>query len=164
MKPMTALGGGLAGACAVSLLHETARRMVPQAPRMDLLGKEAIVKSLRASHHKVPGDESLFLWALAGDIFSNAIYYSITGMGKSKNMWARSAAMGLVAGIGAVALPKHLGLNEKHSNRSTTTQLMTVGLYLTGALITTAVIKMLERKKSYKAQVWEQKLVTSAMG
>ena len=52
MKTIAALGGGLAGAAAVTLLHETVRRIVPEAPRMDLLGKQALSKGLNAAGWK----------------------------------------------------------------------------------------------------------------
>src|ERR1700694_48088 len=116
MKTLAALGGGLAGACAVSLIHETVRRIVPEAPRMDLLGMNAISKGLRAAGYERPGREQLFTWALAGDIISNAFYYSLAGIGQEKNVWLKSAALGFAAGAGAVLLPGPLGLNEKHSN------------------------------------------------
>ena len=164
MKPLTALGGGLAGACAVTLIHETARRIVPEAPRMDLLGMNAISKGLRSANLKVPDDKKLFNMALLGDIVSNALYYSLAGIGKEKNVWARSTALGLAAGMGAVVLPGEIGLNEKHSNKTTATRLMTIGLYVAGSLVTTAVIKLLERKRQIQKDVWEQRLVTSAMG
>jgi hypothetical protein len=164
MKPLIALGSGLAGACAVSLIHETVRRVVPEAPRMDLLGMNAISKGLKAAGQKVPDEKNLFTWALAGDLVSNALYYSLSGIGKEKNIWTRSAALGLIAGLGAVTLPEPLGLNEKYSNRTLATQIMTVGLYVTGALVTTAVMKFLDNRKKKQKYVWEQRLVTSAMG
>jgi hypothetical protein len=164
MKPIAALGGGLAGACAVSLIHETLKHIVPEAPRMDLLGMDAISKGLKASGRDVPGSKALFTMALAGDIVSNSLYYSLAGIGKEENVWVRSSLLGLTAGAGAVFLPDVLGLNGKHSNKSTSTKLMTVGLYVAGALLTTAVMKLLEKKEKKQNKVWEQRLVTSAMG
>src|SRR5688500_2393303 len=83
-NPLTALGGGLAGACAVTLIHETVRRIVPEAPRLDLLGMTAIEKGLRAAGKKAPGETQLFTWALAGDIVTNSLYFSLAGVGKEK--------------------------------------------------------------------------------
>ena len=164
MKTITALGGGLAGACAVSLIHETVRRIIPEAPRMDLLGKEAISRGLRASGLKAPKESQLFTLALAGDIVSNSLYFSLAGVGAEKNLWVKSSLLGLSAGIGAVLLPGPLGLNKEHSNKTLSTKLMTVGLYVAGALVTTAVMKWAERKNKKRDQVWEQRLLTSAMG
>ena len=164
MKPLAALGGGLAGACAVTLIHETVRRIVPEAPRMDLLGMSAISKGLVTAGLEKPDEEKLFTWALAGDIVSNCLYYSLAGIGKEKNAWLRSSFLGLGAGVGAVLLPEPLGLSSKHTNKTTSTKLMTVGLYVAGALVTTAVMKLIEKRKQKKNEVWERRLVTSAMG
>lgn len=167
MKTLSALGGGLAGAFAVTLIHETVRRVVPEAPRMDLLGMNAIRKGLDKAGLKKPSDDQLFTWALVGDLVSNSLYYSMAGIGKDKNVWVRSALLGLAAGIGAVTLPGPMGLEERHSNKSLTTQVITVGLYVAGAVATAAVMKWLnssrERRERRRRDVWEQRLVTSAM-
>src|SRR3954467_11574166 len=123
MKTITALGGGLAGACAVTLIHETVKRIVPEAPRMDLLGMNAISKGLDVAGWKNPDENKLFTLALAGDIISNALYYSMAGIGKENNVWRKSTMLGLAAGVGAVFLPGPLGLNERHSNKTLSTKL-----------------------------------------
>jgi len=163
MKPLTALGGGLAGACAVTLIHETVRRIVPEAPRMDLLGMNAISKGLAAAGMEKPDENKLFTWALAADVVSNSLYFSLAGLGKEKNAWLKTSLLGLGAGIGAVLLPGPLGLDEKHSNKTVATKLMTIGLYLAGALVTTAVMKALEKREEKRNERWQERLVTSAM-
>ena len=164
MKATTALAGGLAGATAVTLIHESIKAVVPQAPRMDRLGMEAIAKGLRKANKPVPPEDKLFTITLAGDLVSNALYYSAAGIGSEKNLWVRGALLGLAAGVGAVVLPEPMGLNERHSNRTVATKVMTVGLYVAGSLVTTAVIKLLNRKKRQDNQDWERRLETSAMG
>lgn len=164
MKVATALAGGLAGATAVTLIHESIKAVVPQAPRMDLLGMQAISKGLRKTDQKVPGESALFTFALVGDLLSNALYYSAAGIGSEKNVWVRSSLLGLTAGLGAVLLPEPLGLNKQYSNRTVATKLMTVGLYVAGSLVTTAVIKLLHKKREQNHKEWERRLVTSAMG
>src|SRR5215203_2939414 len=164
MKTTSALVGGLAGAATVTLLHESIRRVVPEAPRMDRLGMQAISKGLKKAGKKVPKEDTLFTVTMAGDLISNALYYSVAGIGSEKNIWVRSSILGLTAGLGAVLLPAPLGLNSKYSNRTVATKIMTVGLYVTGALVTTAVIKLLNKKKQVRHKEWERKLVTSAMG
>ena len=131
---------------------------------MDLLGMEALSKGWHAAGRTAPSRQQLFTWALAGDLVSNAFFYSLAAIGRDKNIWTRTAALGVVAGVGAVLLPGPLGLSKKHSNRTLTTQLMTVGLYVTGALVTTAVMHLLEKRKKKQENVWEQRLITSAMG
>jgi hypothetical protein len=131
---------------------------------MDRLGMQAISKGLKKAGLKVPKEKTLFTVAMAGDLVSNALYYSAAGIGSEKNIWLRGSLLGLAAGLGAVLLPEPLGLSERHSNRTVATQLMTVGLYFTGAVVTTAVIKLLTKKKHVKEKQWEQRLMTSAMG
>jgi hypothetical protein len=164
MKAIASLGGGLAGACAVTLIHESVKKIVPKAPRMDLLGMNAISKGLNAAGIKTPTGNKLYTMALAGDILSNALYYALAGAGNGKNLWLKSSLLGLTAGIAAVALPEPLGLEEKHNNRSLETKLMTVGLYVAGALVATAIMKLMAKKKHSSNEEWERRLVTSAMG
>jgi hypothetical protein len=164
MKATTVLAGGLAGATAVTLIHESIKAVVPQAPRMDRLGMQAIAKGLRKANKRVPKQDALFTMALAGDLLSNAIYYSAAGIGSEKNIWARSSVLGLTAGLGAVFLPGPMGLNKQYSNRTLSTKILTVGLYVAGSLVTTAVIKLLNKKKQESHTEWERRLVTSAMG
>lgn len=164
MKPIAALGGGIAGAAAVTLIHESVKKIIPSAPRMDLLGMNAISKALNAAGIKTPTGTQLFALALTGNLITNSLYYSLAGIGKEKNIWLRSATLGLAAGIAAVTLPGALRLNDRYSNRTASTKLMTVGLYVAGAVVTTAVIKMLAKKKRRHNQEWERRLVTSAMG
>src|SRR4029078_6801045 len=105
MKTIASLGGGLGGACAVTLIHESVRKIVPKAPRMDLLGMNAISKGLNASGIKTPTGNKLYAMAWVGDIVSKSLYYSLTGTGNEKNIWFRSSLLGLTAGIAAVTLP-----------------------------------------------------------
>jgi len=156
--------GGLAGATAVTLIHESIKRVVPQAPRMDLLSMSALQKGLNKLGSDGLTRRTLYTTALAGDIVSNSLYYAIAGLGKTKNVWVRSSILGVAAGIGAVLLPRPLGLNEDYSSRTTARAFMTIGLYVTGALVTAAVIKALEKKKSKREVEWERRLVTSSMG
>jgi hypothetical protein len=164
MKTIASLGGGLAGACAVTLIHESVKKIVPDAPRLDILGMNVLSKGMRLAGAKTPEQRKLFAGALVGDIVSNAIYYSMAGLGKEKNVWLRSSLLGLTAGISAVLLPEYLGLNEKHTNKSISTKLLTIGMYVAGSLVTTSVMKLLEKKKHKHNQEWERRLVTSAMG
>lgn len=131
------MAGGLAGAVALTLVHETMRRFVPNAPRMDVLGMRSIEKLMTKADAEPPQDkDELHTWALAGDVVSNSLYYSLAGTGS--NAWWRGAALGAAAGLGAVYLPGPLGLGEAPSNRTTQTQLMTVGYYLLGGLVAAA--------------------------
>ncbi len=144
MKLISAIAGGFAGATVLTLLHETIRRIDTNAPRMDLLGMEAIDKSLTAANAKVPEEDNLFKITMVGDIISNSFYYSLAAIGDEKKVIVRGALLGFAAGLGAVYLPKPLGLNESPSNRTSETKLLTVGLYLAGGLIASGISKLVE--------------------
>lgn len=95
---------------------------------------------------KVPEEDNLFKITMAGDILSNSLYYSLSGFGNEPQAILRGALLGLAAGIGAVYLPKLLGLDNSPSNRTQQTQLMTVALYLIGGSVAGAVGKFIENK------------------
>ena len=146
MKLSSALGGGIAGAVTLTLLHETVRRHNPDAPRMDLLGMEAVAKALNGAEVKVPEKGKLFKITMAGDILSNSIYYSLAGVGNAHQAILRGIFLGLAAGIGAVYLPKPLGLAQAPSNRTLQTKLMTVTLYSAGGAVAGVVSKVMENE------------------
>ncbi|MFC5412425.1 hypothetical protein ACFPMF_24080 [Larkinella bovis] len=139
------LGSGLAGAVALTALHESARRLVADAPRADLLGMRALAKGIRATGHQPPPDDELHTLALAGDIVANSLYYSLVGVGGPRNAWLLGSALGAVAGLGAVALPGPLRLGTEPSARTPATAAMTVGWYLVGGLVAAAVYRLWER-------------------
>ncbi len=63
MKLTTALAGGLAGAVTLNLIHETYRKIDEDAPKIQLIGEEALVKMLKAVHLPQPnGEEELYRW------------------------------------------------------------------------------------------------------
>ncbi|HYN85954.1 MAG TPA: hypothetical protein VER32_11925 [Pyrinomonadaceae bacterium] len=139
MGLLRALGGGLVGACALTLLHEAGRRVIPNAPRMDILGMRAIKKSLRAvGEEDPPVDVELHDLALLGDLLTNSAYYALVGAGDRRGAWRRGALLGLAAGVGAVTLPGPLGLGRSPSQRTPQTEAMTIALYLVGGLAAAA--------------------------
>lgn len=136
---LRSLAGGLAGACVLTLVHETMRRFNPDAPRMDLLGMRAISKTMRAAGEEPPTEEKLFGLSMIGDIISNSLYYSLTGSGE--NAWLKGSVLGALGGIGGVTLPGPLGLGSAPSGRTTQTKIMTVTWYLLGGLAAAAATK-----------------------
>jgi hypothetical protein len=147
MNFKSAIGGGFAGATALTLLHQTLKKLNTNAPRMDLLGMEAISKSLQSVNMDVPDEDNLFKITMAGDIITNSIYYGLAAIGSEKKVMIRGALLGLAAGFGAVYLPKPLGLNESPSNRTAETKLLTVGLYLAGGLVASLTSRLLENSQ-----------------
>ena len=145
MKTISALGSGLAGAATLTLLHETVRRMNPDAPRMDVLGRRAIAGLMRRAGETPPDDQTLQPVALLGDVISNSLYFSLIGFGNRKNAWLRGVLLGTAAGLGGVFLPGPLGLGERPSGRTPQTKAMTVAWYLAGGLVAAATYRGLKK-------------------
>jgi hypothetical protein len=139
--------GGLAGSAVLTAMHEITKRINPQAPRMDLLGMQALGKGLKALQLPVPSTGKLFKYTMAGDLVSNAVYYSIAGLAGDKNVITRSAILGLTAGIGAITLPEPMGLNEGYAARTQETKLLTIALYTLGGFAAGIVMKLLQKKR-----------------
>ena len=133
---LKALGSGLVGACALTLIHETARRFIKDAPRMDVVGMRAIAKTMRAVDVEPP--TPLHEAALVGDIVSNSLFYSLVGAGDREDALRNGALLGLDAGLCAVFLPEPLGLGRQPTERAPATQAMTVAWYLAGGLAAAA--------------------------
>ena len=71
----SALAAGVCGAVALTALHQLARRVTDDAPRMDVLGERAIARTVRAAGGTLPMQPTLHRWALAGDLVANSAYY-----------------------------------------------------------------------------------------
>ena len=137
---------GFVGVVTVTVLNETARRLVPHAPRMDVIGERALRKTLRAAKLKPPQGRALYRWTMAGDLLSNTLYYSMVGGRSSQNAWRRGAVLGLAAGVGAIVLPRPLGLGRQPGERVPRTQLLTASWYLTGGLAAAAAARLLRSR------------------
>lgn len=126
---------GLAGAVTVTLLNETVRRALPHAPRIEVIGERALAGSLDALGVDPPHGAALYRWTLLGDLVSNTVYFGLVGLGARQGAWERGGALGLAAGVGAVVLPRPLGLGRQPGARFPVTPLLTVGWYLAGGLV-----------------------------
>ena len=141
MGIITNLVGGLTGAAALSILHETVKRYDHDAPRIDLVGEEAIVKSMKGMGAEPPQGDSLYAVTLAGDVLSNALYYSLIGWGNKEHLLRRGFEYGLTAGIGAITLTKPLGLSDAPVTKTNKTKALTVAWYVFGGVVTALTIK-----------------------
>ena len=142
-----AIIGGLAGAGALTLLNESVRRVDKKAPRLELVGMEALKKGMKKVRVTPPGSNALYGIALAGDVISNALYYSLASAGTKRSSPLRGALMGLSMGLGAIALPKRMGLSDAPVTRSTRTKVMTVAWYVLGGVAASLVINLLNKKR-----------------
>ena len=138
MHVWKALGSGLVGASVLTLVHETARHYIPEAPRMDVLGMRAFERVMRGAKLEPPKPDTLHTVTLAGDIVSNGLFYSLVGLGGRQGVWLRGILLGLAAGIGALVLPGPLGLGTAPRNQTNATRAMTVAWYAAGALVAAA--------------------------
>jgi hypothetical protein len=137
MKPLAQAAAGLAGATAVTLINETVRHYVSDAPRMDELGERGVRMIARGLHAPQPSDATAHNAALVGDIALNSAYYALVGTGRKA--WMRGAILGALAGLGAVILPPYLGMGRDASQRTNRTKVMTFAYFCTGGLVAAAI-------------------------
>lgn len=136
-----ALGSGLAGALATTLINEIGRRSFRTAPQLDTLGRRAIVSTLRGLEMKPPSGNRLQQWALAGDLVFNSLYFGLAGA--KPRSWSCGPLLGLGAGIGAVTLPPTFGLGCWPTRRTPATKMMTIGWYIVGGVAASATARLL---------------------
>lgn len=146
MKTINNTVGGLAGAAALNIVHQTLKQFVDKAPQVDLIGEEALNKGLKLIGGKPLKGDALFASTLATDVVSNAAYYSLIGLGGRKNLLVKGVALGLAAGVGALAFTKQLGLDDTPITKNVETKLLTVGYYLLGGIVAALTIKALTKK------------------
>jgi hypothetical protein len=147
-KTVSSIIGGIAGAVALNILHQAVKMFDHDAPRVDLVGEEALTKGMEAMNLTPPTGNALFVATLAGDVLSNALYFSTIGFGKKKYLLLRGAAIGAAAGIGALTLTEPLGLSDAPVTRTDKTKVLTVAWYLAGGLVTALTISRLRSKNS----------------
>lgn len=136
---------GLAGAVTVTVLNEGVRQVLPHAPRIEVIGERVLASSLKALDVDPPQGEALYRWTLLGDLLSNTLYFGLVGLGARQGAWERGGVLGLAAGVGAVTLPRPLGLGRPPGSRLPVTPLLTVGWYLAGGLVAAAAAQRLPK-------------------
>ena len=139
------LGSGLMGALALNILNETARRFVPGAPRLDVVGKKGLATAFQKAGATPPQGENLYWGALVGDVVSNALYYGLVGTSKGKNAWQKGAILGLASGLTTLVVPRLFGAGDA-VGRKPQTKAMTVAWYVAGGLVAALAIRALSKK------------------
>lgn len=122
---------------------------------MDLVGMEALARMMGRSGVLPPPPKKLYAAALVGDLMSNALYYSVAGIGSSKNVWARGAALGIAAGLGALLVPQRMGLLSAPAHRSRASQSMTLGLYVVGGVVAAAAMNWMHKQAMKKKNAYQ---------
>lgn len=148
-KVFSSLIGGLSGAVALNILHQAVKQFDHEAPRVDLVGEEALSKGLGKIGIEPPTGNKLFAATMAADLLSNAAYYSIVGACKKKHLPYAGALVGIAAGVGALTLTKPMGLSDAPVTRTKKTKVLTVTWYTFGGIVAGAVMMAL-RKSSCK--------------
>jgi len=138
--------GGLAGACALTLINQGVAQLDKKAPRLDLLGMNAVAKIFKSAKTAPPLVRTLFPVAVTGDLVSNSLYYALAGSNERNTTLLKGLLLGLGAGMGAVSLPKAVGIDESPTNYSDRTKLMTIAWYVLGGLVAAATINAMEDK------------------
>jgi hypothetical protein len=143
-----ALVSGIAGAAVLTGLHEVARRVVPHAPRMDVIGERALSDSMKAAGMPPPRGNHLFRATLLGELVSNALYYSVVGAGSRARALRRGVLLGLAAGLGAVLVPPRIGLGRPPGNKPPVTPLLTIAWYTAGGLAAALAAQLVHGQES----------------
>lgn len=111
----------------------------------------SIAKLTKLLGHQPPPRAELRTEAFAGDILSNAGYYSLAALGGPDRALSCGVLLGLLAGAGAVLLPEPLGLGRDGTRATPGQTALTIGLYTIGGLIAGAVIASSHRARSNDA-------------
>ena len=144
---LRSLASGAIGALALTALNEGARRRVPHAPRMDVIGMRALSAAVRALGGRPPRGRTLFRETMGADLLSNTIYYGLVGAGARQTRLSRGILLGAAAGLGAVLLPPLLGLGHSPGSRRPATPLMTVAWYTAGGVAAALAGRLLEGER-----------------
>jgi hypothetical protein len=132
---------GVAGAVALTTVHQVARHLIDAAPRMDVLGVRALTRGAHLADIPVPGPATLQRAALAGDLVCNSAYYSFA------TTWTRGVLLGVAAGVGALVLPQRMGLGDAPKSDRVANKVMTVAWYVAGGLVAAATANRLATRR-----------------
>ncbi len=140
MRWIRNIAAGFIGSAALNILHEVVRKNFYNVPKINLVGAEAVNKTLAEYGRPIQNQNDLHKVTLELDLIANASYYSLIGS-SGKYIWPKAIAMGLSAGFGALKLPEPLGLDPTPVDQTRQKQVLTVGYYLFGALVTALALK-----------------------
>ena len=126
------LGSGLVGSLILNGIHELARQMHKDTPRMDRVGQRGIQRLRLASGRKPLGQPALYATGLAADVLSNTAYYAALFTGRAQHPLLRGIVGGVLAGIGAAIVPPLIGLAPPQQKLRTAA--LTVAWYALGGI------------------------------
>ena len=125
---------GLVGAAAVTGLNYLGQTITPKAPRLDEIGRSAVRKSSKAVVGTKPDESTVQATALGGDLISNAMIYSLAGVGRAKRPELRGILAGAAMGAAVVLLAPRLGLGNRPTGVGGKGRAIAIGQYALGGL------------------------------
>ncbi len=114
---------------------------------MDIVAMRGIARLLTRLDVRIPSNRVLHRLALAGDLLANSAYYAAVAYGRAERAPLRGAVLGTLAGLGALVLPRRIGLGEPPFSAEQRNRVMTVGWYLVGGVVAGCVHWLLERRR-----------------
>ena len=127
------MSSGVVAAATVAGLQQLTRRLMYDAPRLDVLGERLIEKAFARFGRKPPESARALSWVL-GNVGSDTLLFALVGAGAPRRPFVRGALVGAVTGVAALVVPPALGISTKYTARTWRTALTTVGLYVAAGL------------------------------
>lgn len=137
------LVAGFGGAIALNALHQFVKKNYHGAPLFNEVEQEAVNKSLEKINLQIKDEDKFYNATMAGDVLSNGLFYTLTP-------FRMSTVFGALGGLGAIVLPKKLGLDNTPIAGTDKKKMITVGYYIFGAMVASGIYKTLtynERKR-----------------
>lgn len=147
MKSKIDIIGGIVGAIVLNIAHELAKKTITDAPRIDDIGNEGIVKGAEAVGVTPPSGKALDSTTFAFNIFTNAMSYRIIGKYDRQHLLIRGALHGLAIGLGTLSLSKAIDVDDRPVTRTLLTKVLTVSWYILGGIAAAATIKCLRKEE-----------------
>lgn len=147
MRLAHALPAGIIGTTLITALHEGARKIFPNTPRVELMGERAIQKFILDPLNLNVSDRTLYAVSIVGDLAFNSLSYAtIVGLGAQdkKSVFARSAISGLAVGLLTWLIPPKVGLGQQPTTDKSTTRALTIAMYVVGGVASALVYNFLK--------------------
>ncbi len=135
------MSSGVVAAATIAGLQQLTRKLMYDAPRMDVLGERLIEKTFQQFGRRPPEATRALSWAL-GNVGSDTLLFAVVGAGSPRRPFVRGALVGAATGVAAVVLPPALGLSSRYTARTWRTALTTVGMYVAAGLTAAGATQM----------------------
>ena len=133
---------GVVGALVLTGLHQTIKKLYEDAPRVDLLGMQAIAKIMQ---ERTPEEDDLYTLSLTGDLVFNSLNYSMVGL--SQKPIQMGAIIGFGTGLATAFLPGPLGLDDDLSSRNNSMRALSISYYFLGGLAAGICLSVLRKRE-----------------